>query len=363
MLTATPYHKTAMHTISPYVGKLRPEVASFLIQEFSNPNDNIFDPFSGSGTVPLEAWVNGRTPIASDLNPYAFVLTKAKLHPFKNAKCAVKAFKKYKLLLNEIADSMSVFLNDTPEWVKSFFHPQTLFETYHLAKVFRQHQEWFLLACLLGILHHQRPGFLSYPSSHGAPYLREKKFPKNEFPELYEYRALDERMICKIERTYKNFPELNFSIKRDVRYCDATSIHRKFKKPTVIITSPPYMKSLTYARDNRLRLWFLGYENWSELDKSISSGKNEFVKLMHLCFRNWSKIQQKNEKCIFVMGDIQYDRKDPRRLPEVICEIAANYGYRVNDIVDYPINTDRKIEKKPSQIATEKICILQRGRA
>ena len=57
------------------------------------------------------------------------------------------------------------------------------------------------------------------------------KFPKNEFPELYEYRALDERMICKIERTYKNFPELNFSIKRDVRYCDATSIHRKFKKP------------------------------------------------------------------------------------------------------------------------------------
>lgn len=360
-MTVTPYHKTAIHTISPYVGKLRPEVAASLIRQHSNPADNIFDPFSGSGTVPLEAWINGRTPIASDLNPYAFVLTKAKLHPFKNAQYALRAFNKYKVLLSEIADPLPTFLDATPEWVKSFFHPQTLFEAYHLAKLLRQHQEWFLLACLLGILHHQRPGFLSYPSSHGAPYLRENKFPKNEFPELYEYRDLTERMIGKIERTYKIFPDFDFSIKRDVRHCDATSIHKKFKKPTVIITSPPYMKSLTYARDNRLRLWFLGYENWKELDKTISSGKIEFVKLMNICFKNWSQIQQRNEKCIFVMGDIQYDRKDPRRLPEIMCEIAVNHGYILIDIVDYPINTNRKVEKKPSQIATEKICILQRG--
>jgi hypothetical protein len=63
-----------------------------------------------------------------------------------------------------------------------------------------------LLASLLGILHHQRPGFLSYPSSHLVPYLRQLKFPRRKYPELYERRDVLSRLEAKILRTFRRQP-------------------------------------------------------------------------------------------------------------------------------------------------------------
>jgi len=84
------YIKSSLHTIAPYVGKLRPEVVSMLIDKYSSINHTIYDPFCGSGTVPLEAWIKGRNVIGVDLNYYAFVLTKAKLFPYPSLDIALK---------------------------------------------------------------------------------------------------------------------------------------------------------------------------------------------------------------------------------------------------------------------------------
>jgi len=77
-----PYVKSSLHSISPYIGKLRQELANKLINEFSQKKELIFDPFSGSGTIPLEAWINNRNTITVDLNYYAYLLSKAKLVPY-----------------------------------------------------------------------------------------------------------------------------------------------------------------------------------------------------------------------------------------------------------------------------------------
>ena len=71
---------------------------------------------------------------------------------------------------------------------------------------------------LMGILHHQRPGFLSYPSSHTVPYLRSKAFPPNEFPKLYEYRSLADRLErVLLSRAFRRVPELDYTIERNCR--------------------------------------------------------------------------------------------------------------------------------------------------
>ncbi|HAJ59742.1 MAG TPA: hypothetical protein DCP31_11110 [Cyanobacteria bacterium UBA8543] len=44
-----------------------------------------------------------------------------------------------------------------------------------------------------------------------------------------------------------------------------------------IISSPPYFGALDYARDNRLRLWFLGCENWKELDATLTSNSKVYL--------------------------------------------------------------------------------------
>jgi hypothetical protein len=359
IMNEKPYVKSSLHSLAPYVGKLLPELANNLINEFSRKGELVFDPFCGSGTVCLDAWANGRNVLGVDLNYYAFLTTMAKLNPYSTLANAQAAFEKYRQMIKK--QNFDTDLRKVPKWVRDFFHNKTLKEIISWTNILLKKKEWFFLTCLMGILHHQRPGFLSYPSSHGAPYLRIQKYPIEDYPELYEYRSVEDRLLMKITRSYKQIPILDFSISREVFHCDTLDLNYASKQDITIITSPPYMKSLTYARDNRLRLWFLGYPNWSELDSKISIRKNDFFLLMKNCFEKWAYMQKKDNYCILIIGDIEFDKETQKRLPDVLCESAKSFGYNIIEIRDYPINTDRKFEKRNSQIKNEKICVFRKG--
>jgi hypothetical protein len=256
----------------------------------------------------------------------------AKLNPYQTLANAQEAFEKYREMIKK--QKFDTDLRKVPKWVRDFFHNRTLKEIISWTNMLLKKKDWFFLACLMGILHHQRPGFLSYPSSHGAPYLRIQKFPIEDYPELYEYRSVEDRLLTKITRAYKNISNFDFSINREVFHCNTLDLNYTTKQDIAIITSPPYMKSLTYARDNRLRLWFLGYPDWNELDNKISMGKNEFI------------MQKEDNYCILIIGDIEFDKKSQKRLPDVLCEVAKSFDYNVIEVRNYPINIDRKFEKK-----------------
>ena len=68
----------SLHRIGPYVGRIKQSFAHFLISSLSKPKETILDPFCGIGTIPLEADFLKRKTIANDLNPYAYLITKAK---------------------------------------------------------------------------------------------------------------------------------------------------------------------------------------------------------------------------------------------------------------------------------------------
>ncbi|MBR8218302.1 DNA methyltransferase [Burkholderia vietnamiensis] len=242
---------SSLHQLSPYIGKLKPNIARELITSYSKPGQIVVDPFCGSGTVPLEAFNLDRHVIASDSNPYAYVLTKAKLNPPESLEKAIQGLEYvYSKAMQRPRPNMAA----VPDWVGKFFHPRTLSEVIVFADECITRRQWFLLACLMGILHHQRPGFLSYPSSHLVPYLRDKSFPRLEFPEMYEYRDLLPRMRAKIGRAFKTF--VAGSRTAIVRRSSIEGLTLP-DKVDAIITSPPYMNALDYRRDNRLRLWLL----------------------------------------------------------------------------------------------------------
>lgn len=72
----------ALHQLAPYIGKLKSTIAKDLISTYSKAGDLIVDPFSGSGTIPLEALLLGRRTFAADISAYAATLTMAK-HPHR----------------------------------------------------------------------------------------------------------------------------------------------------------------------------------------------------------------------------------------------------------------------------------------
>lgn len=298
------HSESTLHQLSPFLGKMKSTMAKELVQTYSSPGDTILDPFSGSGTVPLEAAIENRGAIGIDRNPYSILLSKAKLDPPATEKEAKELAKRY---LEKVQAEPGVGTESIPEWVAEFFHPKTLSGIAQLSPLLREQNENFLLACLLGILHHQRPGFLSYPASNLRPYLRDEKFPRDEYPEKYEYREIESRLISKIERAYRRFPDFDESLQRSVYEGDSTEVIRqKVSDNTVdaIITSPPYMNKLDYGRDNRLRLYFLSIEDYEELDGSPES-KQQYGDFLDSFLREVTSALRPGGNLIFVMGESQ----------------------------------------------------------
>jgi methylase of polypeptide subunit release factors len=281
---------------------MKSTMAKELITSYSEKGDVILDPFSGSGTVPLETIINGRSSIAIDRNPYSLTLTRAKLNPPESVDEAIKKAEGY---LKQIDPKEGMAIEETPEWVKKFYHPKTLSGLEQLFPLLLKNDENFIISCLLGILHHQRPGFLSYPASHLKPYLRDEKFPRDEYPERYEYREINQRLISKIERAYRRFPEIVDSVNSRVEAGEATEIMAdEIQENEVdrIITSPPYMDKLDYGRDNRLRLYFLGLENHKQLDSPPES-KEAYAGFFDDFLSNSNDILTENGRMVFVLGE------------------------------------------------------------
>jgi len=75
----------SVHGVGEYPTKIRPLVIAKILERFSEPGDVILDPFCGSGTVAVEAKLQGRHSVNYDVNPKAVELTRTKLQRLDRA--------------------------------------------------------------------------------------------------------------------------------------------------------------------------------------------------------------------------------------------------------------------------------------
>lgn len=355
--------ESTLQQLSPYVGKLKSGMVRVLIEQFSKPGDVILDPFCGSGVVPLETVLADRIAWANDLSPYAYVLTRAKLETPAALKIALSNTQS----LLEIVESRAheVDLELIPEWVRNFFHPDTLREVLTAFRVLLERQDYFLLGCLLGILHHQRPGFLSFPSSHLVPYVRIKKFPPEKYPDLYAYRDLRSRLIAKVRRAYKRpmFPKDWSQRQYKLWQTNSMSLPAANESVDAIISSPPYFGALDYARDNRLRLWFLGCEDWKQLDQSLTANRKVYIPQMTECLREMERLLRPGGYCVLVLGDFERDGKS-EHTAEILCDIAiaeTNGKFVFDFICDDIIPDERRTRRRTRTTKFERILVMHKA--
>lgn len=74
----------ATHYLHTYPAKLLPQICHFFFaaKGWLPKNAVVLDPFCGTGTVPLEANLSGRSALYADANPLARLITRAKTLPF-----------------------------------------------------------------------------------------------------------------------------------------------------------------------------------------------------------------------------------------------------------------------------------------
>jgi len=255
-------------------------------------------------------------------------------------------------------------LCDVPEWVSQFFHPETLKEIVTAFGILRQQKDHFLLACLLGILHHVRPGFLSYPASHLTPYLRPHIYPRDRYPAMYEYRALRPRLVAKIERAYRREHAHDPWGTDAYQVLQVNSMRLPISDGSVdsIISSPPYFGALDYARDNRLRLWFLGVEDWKAIDNILTASDKVYIPQMVESLKEMYRVLKPDGHCVLVLGDVERNGKT-RNTASILSDLASQTsdGRLVTELIyTDEIPDERRSRRKTKTTKYERILVMKK---
>jgi hypothetical protein len=352
--------ESTLQQLAPFVGKLKTGIVHSLIEHFSRRGDWICDPFSGCGVVPFESVLLGRKAKANDLSHYAVCVTRGKLSAPRTIEVAESRCEELIEYVNRHWEGYD--LRSVDSWVRRFFHPNTLKEILAAFKFCSNRRDWFLAACLCGILHHQRPGFLSYPASHMVPYLRTKLFPLHEFPELYAYRSLAERLRKKVKRAYRranlalSWTEKDYEVTRR----NARALPFANTSVDLILTSPPYYDALDYARDNRLRLWFLGQHDWKELNQRLTIINSRYEDQMRACLKEMYRILKPGKTCVLVVGELQRDgnTRDTGTVLGTLAHEVTSGGFVVDCVVEDSIPDVRRSRRGTKSTRIEKILVL-----
>jgi tRNA G10 N-methylase Trm11 len=334
-----------LHRISPYVGRIKPSFANFLIKYVSSEGDTVLDPFCGIGTIPTEAVLMNRNSIAVDLNPYAYYISLAKSMNGHTKEDLIEYLEKIKI------NTKKTSLKKIPEWVKEYYNQETLKEILFLIDKLKDDKQYFLLGCLTGISQGHRPGHLSKPCAWTLPYKPHKD-------DKGEYREVVPRLIAKIKRTYKD--GFKTTGKMQVYMEDARALPLKDASVDHVISSPPYYDTLDYVGSHRLRLAILGYydpkEN-KELRQTLIQRFDTYLSEMETCIKEIKRVLKKGGYCIFVVGDC-FKGKKIINTAEELKPILERNGFKCHAIIEDPIPINKSVQKRTKEQKHDRIMIL-----
>ena len=295
--------ESTLHTLVAYPQRSSPSLMRSLIELYSQPGEIVLDPFAGSGTVAFEAATVERVAWASDASPYAGAIGLGKLAAPRSERAAMSQAVDLLAAIDQTAPRVN--LQAVPTWVQDFFHPETLRELVAAFQALQQHPSPFLAACLLGILHHVLPGFLSYPTSAEAPYLRRVTYSPDRFPHLYTYRDLRSRLLAKVKRSYRQHRLPETWEQRQYRLWQRCCAQLPMAAASVdaIISRPPQADSFESVRNHRLRLWFLGVSDWQTIDSQLVPSGRNYPMRMSVCLQEMGRVLKPDRHCALVVRD------------------------------------------------------------
>src|SRR5262249_41229793 len=143
---------------------------------YSRPGDAVLDPFSGRGTVPLQAAAEGRIGVGNDLNPFAWCLTAAKVEPASRPEARTRmtslrlayrsgaaAWRERALALQPPPPPAAAPPAPAPAEAALAFPPEPFAQVLFLRATLRLDAtvDRFLAAATTGILHGKSPSYLS----------------------------------------------------------------------------------------------------------------------------------------------------------------------------------------------------------
>lgn len=344
----------SMHTMCSYQGMFPPKLAHYFIQRFSSPGDVVLDPFSGRGTTALQARVEGRRTIGNDLNPLAYVLTRAKATPPSWAGIMTAVDELEKGWRRTRSRSF-----EAPADIAMLFHPMTLAQlNFVRSYLFRRpmsawcREEFMIAGAVAGILHgnHRRDGTSQYLSismpntfSMAPAYVR--NYIATHGLEQIE-QDLFERLRDKLARLYlDSLPGTTGKVTNQdaVKLLSGKSVEPA--SVDLLLTSPPYLNVVNYGTSNWIRLWWLGLDGVAtdggtgrrRLDAKLDHQHNyeSYRAFMKRTFKATSRVLKRKGVAVFVIGDVATPGRESLPLAQEVWEdVGEQTGLRLVDVVE-----------------------------
>jgi DNA modification methylase len=260
--------KYATHGLHEYKGKFYPQLAKSLFNLAGlEPGDTVLDPFCGSGTVLLEAFLNGYRGFGIDMNPLAIEIARAKVGILAVESSIIDD------LLSDLLTSLRAlsvsdrsttraFPDEIRPELEAWFPTRVLAKLSSILELVEDIPQVtvrdFCRVCLSNIIRevsHQDPGDLR---------IRRRKTPLKDAPvvELY-IQQVEQQLVrlrhfaAKIGKAPVHFLDAQVEL-GDSR--EAFAFQQLSLSPDsvrAVVTSPPYATALPYIDTDRLSLMSL----------------------------------------------------------------------------------------------------------
>lgn len=322
----------SLHRICSRTGSFPPSLAYYFIIKYSRPGDKVLDPFSGKGTAPLEACLNERVGVGNDLAPEAYVLTRAKIRPV-SYRDVVRWIDSAKPRVER--EAYDYDLDSVEDNVKIFYSKYTLKQILKVRDLIQEIEDEdlsnFLKALMLGILHGPSSIHLSIKCSHS--FSMSPGYVKKYIKENHLRKPKRDVLKCLKLKAGRVFRDGVPAVKGCAFMKDARSLPIEDETIDFVITSPPYFNMQTYAWDNWLRLWFLGYRYRDVREKLFQTNSlNKFKAFFKECLREIFRVLKWDRAAVIVLGTVKINGKIID-MAEEVGPIAEESGFKVQAII------------------------------
>lgn len=294
------FQDRATHSIHIYPAKLLPNIPYFFVNNsfFIEENEFVLDPFSGSGTVLLEANLAGKNSYGCDANPLARLISKV-----KTSKYDIKVLNNLKNeLIKELKSDNKVYEEKYPDVVNIdyWFLPNIKIQLnvilYFIKRISsKKYRDFFMLSfsnCIKKVSLADsrisvpvRPKIKKDFSKHVFFKENENKIKNLENLDVYQKFI---EIVNENIRRHENKNEIQVkNVRTKIISSDARKLNKENESVDLIISSPPYAGAQKYIRACSLNLGWTELstkDNLRELDK-MNIGRENYVKSEYLILK------------------------------------------------------------------------------
>ena len=248
------------HAIFYYPAKFIPQVVRYAINTFTKEEDWVIDPFAGSGTVGLEAYLCKRNAVLLDLNPLLNHIIPLKIYHGK------ERLRKGRLcqLLEAMMHTQDLFI---PSWSNvAYWYPPEMLEVLSKYWGFIKNSEQAPYSQIIESALLKASKHFSY-AEHRTPKLFRSKRKLSYIEELLKTNWEETLREMVFSLSLKTLQDINDFVTATPKHqnlveCKGgvdSSYYQVASECDALITSPPYLQAQEYIRTVKMDLFWLGY--------------------------------------------------------------------------------------------------------